>query len=89
MSGKNGGFGAFNAHGDENSTIATDLQAVGYRTAMMGKYLNKYRTSDPPAPGWDVWDVADWGYPEFNYSLNENGRVVHYGGRTNRATTIT
>jgi arylsulfatase A-like enzyme len=79
-SGSEGGYPAFNSHGDETSTVATDLHAAGYRTAMMGKYLNEYRTSDPPAPGWDVWDVADWGYPEFNYSLNENGRVVHYGG---------
>ena len=47
---------------------------------MMGKYLNKYKTYDPPAPGWDVWDVAGWSYPEFNYPLNENGRRVFYGG---------
>jgi hypothetical protein len=47
---------------------------------MMGKYPNEYRTSDPPVPGWDVSDVADRGYPGFNYNLNENGQVVHYGG---------
>ena len=67
-------------HGDQLSTLATDLQAAGYKTAMMGKYLNKYKTSDPRAPGWDIWDVAGWGYPEFNYTLNENGRRVFYGG---------
>jgi N-acetylglucosamine-6-sulfatase len=78
--GVDGGYGAFQAHRDENSTIATDLKSVGYRTAMMGKYLNRYHVNDPAGPGWDTWDVADWGYPEFNYDLNENGRVVHYGG---------
>jgi hypothetical protein len=26
--------------------------------------------------------VAGNGYPEFNYDLNENGTVVHYGGPT-------
>ncbi len=79
-SGPGGGYDAFMDHGDELSTLATDLQAAGYKTAMMGKYLNKYQTDDPPAPGWDVWDVAGWGYPEFNYTLNENGRRVLYGG---------
>ena len=79
-SGADGGYGAFQSHNDENSTVATDLQSVGYRTAMMGKYLNRYHTNDPPGPGWDAWDVADWGYPEFHYDLNENGRIVHYGG---------
>ncbi|MGH7691169.1 MAG: sulfatase family protein [Candidatus Dormibacteria bacterium] len=75
-----GGYATFNARGDQNSTLATDLQARGYRTALMGKYLNRYRTDDPAAPGWDVWDVANWGYPEFNYTLNQNGRRVRYGG---------
>lgn len=78
--GPNGGDKAFNDHGDENSTIATDLHAAGYRTAMMGKYLNRYTMSTPTPPGWDNWDVADWGYPEFNYTLKENQQVVHYGG---------
>ena len=41
-------------------TFATALQAAGYRTAMMGKYLNGYQ---PAArgyvpPGWTDWDVA-------------------------------
>ena len=79
-SGQHGGYDAFMDHGDQLSTLATDLQAAGYRTAMMGKYLNRYKTYDPRAPGWDVWDVAGWGYPEFNYTLNENGRRVFYGG---------
>ena len=79
-SGSDGGYTAFNGHGDEKSTLATDLQAAGYRTAMMGKYLNKYQVSDPPAQGWSTWDVAGWGYPEFNYDINENGKSVHYGG---------
>lgn len=78
--GPNGGDKAFNSHGDQYSTVATDLSAAGYRTAMMGKYLNRYHMSTPTPPGWTNWDVADWGYPEFNYTLKENGKVVHYGG---------
>jgi len=81
-----GGFQTFNARGEESSTFATGLQSVGYRTAMMGKYLNGYNpnqklggTSPYIPPGWSEWDVAGDGYKEFNYSLNENHNIVKYG----------
>jgi N-acetylglucosamine-6-sulfatase len=84
--GNDGGFALFHALGEERSTFAARLQTRGYRTAMMGKYLNGYtpagrvngRRSYIP-PGWNEWDVAGNGYPEFNYNLNENGAIVHYG----------
>src|SRR5919201_3859597 len=82
--GSDGGFGAFQRRGEEKDTFATQLQAAGYQTAMMGKYLNGYEPkqalggSKPYVPpGWNEWDVAGNGYPEFNYDLNENGKVVH------------
>jgi arylsulfatase A-like enzyme len=78
-SGADGGYEAFNAHGNQQNTFATALRATGYRTGMMGKYLNGYQPEDPVPPGWSEWDVAGNGYPEFDYSLNENGRVVKYG----------
>src|SRR2546429_637954 len=66
--------------------LATALQGQGYRTAMMGQYLNGYQpaatlggTQPYVPPGWTEWDVAGNGYPEFNYDLNENHRIVHYG----------
>ncbi len=84
--GRDGGFKQFHARGGENSTFATALHGAGYRTAMMGKYLNGYTpeglVDGKPLyipPGWDEWDVAGNGYPEFNYNLNEDGKVVHYG----------
>jgi N-acetylglucosamine-6-sulfatase len=77
-----GGYQVFHQRREERSTFATTLRGRGYRTGMMGKYLNGY---DPSGllvpPGWSDWDVAGRGYPEFNYSLNENGRLVHYGAR--------
>lgn len=79
--GSDGGYQTFNAKGNQNSTYATALRAKGYRTAMMGKYLNGYQPTDPVPPGWSEWDVAGNGYPEFNYSLNENGHVVKYGAK--------
>ena len=44
---------------DDRETIATWLDAAGYRTGLIGKYLNGYGDSMTPAgyvpPGWDSW----------------------------------
>jgi N-acetylglucosamine-6-sulfatase len=77
--GSDGGYRSYNAHGDQPKSFAVALQKSGYRTALMGKYLNGYDPADPVAPGWDVWDVAGNGYGEFNYSLNQNGQQHFYG----------
>ncbi|WP_306335074.1 sulfatase-like hydrolase/transferase [Streptomyces sp. KL118A] len=81
-----GGFQVFHDKGNEDETFATALKRQGYRTAMMGKYLNGYQpdmTLDGEKnyvpPGWDEWDVAGAGYKEYDYTLNENGRTVDYG----------
>jgi N-acetylglucosamine-6-sulfatase len=83
-----GGFTYFHDHGEEAQTFATALRGKGYRTAMMGKYLNGYEAGDTLGgtkpyvpPGWSEWDVGDQGYQEFDYDLNENGKVVHYGNQ--------
>ncbi|HEX3650153.1 MAG TPA: sulfatase [Pseudonocardiaceae bacterium] len=84
--GSDGGFRVFHTRGEENDTFATSLRQAGYRTAMMGKYLNGYQPGQKLGgslpyvpPGWDEWDVAGNGYGEFNYNLNENHHVVHHG----------
>jgi N-acetylglucosamine-6-sulfatase len=78
--GPDGGYTAFRDHGYEHGTFATALSAAGYQTAMLGKYLNGYSpVRDPPALDWTTWAVAGAAYPGFNYDLNRNGRVVHYG----------
>ncbi len=86
--GKDGGFNVFHDRGEENATFATALQGAGYKTAMMGKYLNGYDPKDALGgsqpyvpPGWNEWDVAGNGYPEFDYDLNHDHAVVHYGHR--------
>jgi N-acetylglucosamine-6-sulfatase len=90
--GPHGGFPAFHDRGLERHTFAVALHRQGYVTAMMGKYLNGYMqppgrlgdgtSADVPLtyvpPGWSEWDVAGWGYSEFDYTLNENGRVRSY-----------
>ena len=76
--GTDGGYATFQAHNDVTHTFGVALQKVGYRTGFMGKYLNGYLPTDPVPQGWNTWDVAGNGYPEFNYDLNENGAVKHY-----------
>ena len=79
-----GGIGAF----DDRSTIATWLHAAGYRTALVGKYLNGYGNSLPSyyngpqtaaryvPPGWDDWHALQRGtYNMYSYQFNENGTV--------------
>src|SRR3954453_12301762 len=80
-----GGFQKFQELGHEETTIATALHAAGYRTALFGKYLNNYPkpgdlTHIPP--GWDEFATPAGGppYTNRNYTLNENGTLVHYGG---------
>ena len=77
--GPDGGYHAYNKHGDPAKSFAIALHATGYRTAFMGKYLNRYRPIDRPAPGWDVWDGVGNGYPEYNYQVNETGTIHSYG----------
>jgi N-acetylglucosamine-6-sulfatase len=80
--GKDGGYLVFRDRGHEAATFATWLSAVGYRTAMLGKYLNGYLPAEHrPAPGWTAWEVAGNGYPEFHYNLSQDGQVVHYGDK--------
>lgn len=80
-----GGFPRFLELGLENSTLATELQHLGYRTSFVGKYFNGYplstdRTHIPP--GWSDW-CAICGTPTyFNYSLNIDGRLQHFGSGT-------
>jgi N-acetylglucosamine-6-sulfatase len=74
-----GGVGAL----DARHTLPVWLQAAGYRTSHIGKYLNGYglqRTPHVP-PGWSDWhgtiDMST--YQMYGYKLFENGVVNRYG----------
>ena len=75
-----GGAPAF----DDRSSLATWLDDAGYRTGLVGKYLNDYAelpTGYVP-PGWDEWYAVAQSRPQiryYDYELNENGTIVHYG----------
>lgn len=66
---------------DDASTLATWLRQAGYRTALVGKYLNEYSLLEPfpyIPPGWNVWN-AFVREKYTDYDLVEKGVVVHYG----------
>src|SRR5204863_1001322 len=86
----NGGFSVFERrHAHDN--LAVWLKRAGYSTGLIGKYLNLYGRRDPTLvpPGWTDWHAAlDGGAPGvqgnsqavYDYTLNENGALVQYGG---------
>jgi N-acetylglucosamine-6-sulfatase len=78
-----GGFRKFFESGKEKSTIATWLQEAGYRTGLIGKYLNFYpqRVKNPTyvPPGWDYWRAVFFPESYLEYQINENGKVETYG----------
>jgi arylsulfatase A-like enzyme len=88
--GNNSCFDDFRAAGQEASTVATWLKAAGYRTGLVGKYLNRYPATRSGivdeahiAPGWDDWFVvfnSDYTSDSyFDYMANDNGKRVTFG----------
>jgi arylsulfatase A-like enzyme len=67
----------------EGNSLPVWLQQAGYRTVHIGKYLNGYGRQEPthvPA-GWSEWygSVDPSTYQFYNYTLNENGKLVQRG----------
>ncbi len=89
-----GGFAVFQARGEEQRSFSLPLERAGYLTGMMGKYLNGYLQTSKDIgvqahiaaayanyvpPGWNAWEVAGWGYDQYNYLLNQGGTVFRFG----------
>jgi arylsulfatase A-like enzyme len=70
-----GGFSAF----DDESTVATWLQAAGYRTGLFGKYLNQYGRDPYVPPGWDRWFATHGNGGYFDYEAVSDATVRKYG----------
>ncbi len=89
-----GGFQKFQSEGLDKKTFAVALQSAGYKTSMLGKYLNGYgdplkTTTAPIPPGWSDWHVSNsTGYAEFNYLLNDNGTFNTYNGPQNYGVDV-
>jgi arylsulfatase A-like enzyme len=75
-----GGFSAFRNNGNEASTIATWLDDAGYRTGLIGKYLNDYEKAPKHVPqGWDRWFVYAGKGKYRGYLISDEGKVRTYG----------
>ncbi len=76
-----GGFPVFR----DGSTIATWLHDDGYRTALIGKYLNDYAKAAHRGyvpPGWDRWFAfAENNGHYYDYDVSDNGHIRSYGDR--------
>jgi N-acetylglucosamine-6-sulfatase len=71
-----GGFGKL----DSSRTLAVWLEAAGYYTAHIGKYLNGYEGVPDTIPaGWTEWRGSTRTYRFYDYQLNEQGALVDYG----------
>ena len=83
-----GGFEAFVQYGNLEKSFNVALQASGYTTGFIGKYMNRYEattangvTQPPPkVPGWTDWEaILGGGYNGWGYKstrLDEAGNVV-------------
>jgi N-acetylglucosamine-6-sulfatase len=74
-----GGFQDF--MGDDN-TVACWTQAAGYRTALIGKYLNGYgrkKSRHYIPPCWNYWWGLTKPFRYYDYEVNDNGTVKRYG----------
>ena len=60
------GFGAI----DDSRTIATSMERVGYRTAMVGKYLNKYGVMPSRVTGRPSIDYVPAGWTDWMTGLD-------------------
>lgn len=69
---------------DERTTLAAWLDAAGYHTGLVGKYLNQYPFGrDPFVPlGWDRWWAKEHGSAQtvyYDYTLIRQGVPTRYG----------
>ena len=69
---------------NRGNTLPAWLQDAGYRTALIGKWLNGYGARDAHGEvpkGFDIWrgllDVSAYDY--FNFVMNANGKLRTWG----------
>jgi arylsulfatase A-like enzyme len=91
---ENFGPHSFPAFTEESNDLGVWMHRAGYETALVGKYVNSYTDAyvdHRVPPGWDDWQVMDSVPMEayYNYSLNDNGSLVHYGNQpSDYSTTV-
>jgi N-acetylglucosamine-6-sulfatase len=84
--GVGGNFWPFGWYGMKHraNTLPAWLQSAGYRTALIGKWLNGYGARDAHGEvphGFDIWrgllDVSAYDY--HNFVMNQNGKLKSWG----------
>lgn len=72
---------------DNENDLPVWLQRAGYKTAIVGKFLNGYEKAvddkDNVAPGWDLWTVEignGRGYYDFKLAINGKQRKERHKG---------
>jgi len=86
-------YPAFKA-GEESNDLAVWMHEAGYKTGLVGKYVNSYTdgfVDHAVPPGWDDWQVMDSIPMEayYNYSINNNGHIENYGNKpSDYSTTV-
>src|SRR5579864_4123760 len=89
---ENFGAHAYPAFVEESEDLPVWMHDAGYETALVGKYINGYTGvagHHKVPPGWNDWQVMDSIPMEayYNYDLNDNGTLVHYGNKANDYST--
>jgi N-acetylglucosamine-6-sulfatase len=73
----------------DRDTLTTWLDDAGYRTALIGKYINGYNGPMAIPPGWDRWFAfADTDAPGYyDYVVNDQGSLVQFGSEPGAYST--
>ena len=85
----NGGWKRFWELGHEENSLGSWMQAAGYRTVLVGKFLNQYPNKPSSflpetyvPKGWDEWYGSftnDLPFSYYDFRFNQNGEVLRYG----------
>jgi N-acetylglucosamine-6-sulfatase len=80
-----GGYPAYRRKVNPRHTLPVYLHHAGYRTGLVGKFMNSYGVARPREipRGWNTWEALTMGTDHFmyGYTLNSNGRLRRRDGR--------
>jgi arylsulfatase A-like enzyme len=73
---------------DDTSTLGTWLDAAGYRTGLVGKWMNTYRDLSYVPPGWDRWvGMRSSHAVYYDYALSVDGDGRSFGSKPSDYST--
>jgi N-acetylglucosamine-6-sulfatase len=89
--GRHGGVHGFNENGNEARSLGPLLRSAGYRTGLIGKYLNDLRRTVGRRyvpPGWDRFvSFYENNGAYYDYDLTVDGAIRHRGSGTDDYST--